>query len=505
MKNLKTLGALDQEPQGSLLSPNDTLVYEIKKHIQFYIPHVLNNNDVNKAIHIALAVSGGVDSQVMLHAMHKLACASNIHLSVISINHNIRGEDESRNDVQLVENYCKDVLKINCTIVTLEKGYIKALSNDRQRGIEDAARHERYLQIQRYAVEQMVDYVFFAHNRDDQLETLVQHFLQGSCAGISGTASAGILQYTKYPIQDINKNDNTLMLFRPLLSISRTIIEEYAEKNNIPFCIDSTNEDCLYYRNRIRHRLIPVLYENFIGWDTGVLNGAEKAYEEHLFIDSCTKELKWELGNDVRIEKEKFFNLGYPVRVRLLYKGFSIAGIQGRIPYKLVQSCAKGQKRVQGAGIEIFQNKEYIIIRKAFQKAEDTYREAFNDIVITECGEYKTNTGTFLVQVQKPQKLADTEIGEFYIGEFSLPILIRKKNEGDKIKTADGKHKTIKKIFSQWRVTIEDRHRIPVFEHNGQLQCIFAQLYGYPNWYVKRSENNSDETVAIYFKRNNYE
>ncbi len=487
--------------------PTDIFLQDVKKNLEKNIPSVFNNIVCNEKIKVLLAVSGGVDSQVMLHAIYTLSQEYNIDIHVVSVNHNIRDKDESKRDTLLVSDYCKNILKVPCEIKTVAPGYIRSLSKERGRGIEDAARFARYNIIRDLARDYNAQYVFFAHNRDDQLETLVQHFLQGCSAGISGTASAGILPVIEFPLIDETYVEQVLTLCRPLLTISRSRIEEYAESFSIPFCFDSSNNECAYYRNKIRHMLIPVLKEHFKGWDTAVLNGAEKALEEHSFIEECVKKVSWQVEPEVKMKLQDFLALGFPVRVRLLYKGFSLAGIKARIPYTLVKRSAQGQKRVECSTVEVFHKNEYIIIKKKLASNKEDDIDLFEDISIDACGEYTTSIGTFNIQeqVQKSFKITDTESGEYYIGKFHLPLVIRSKKSGDKILTADNKHKSIKKIFSQWRVDIEHRQIIPLFEQHGELTCIFAELFGYPNWYVKQNITDNKKTVFIRFKRNNNE
>ncbi len=482
---------------------NDYVLQKVNDNLMFFIDSTRSSVedfdflDITKKNTILLAVSGGVDSQVMLHSVYTLAQHFSFSVHVVTVNHNIRSCDESQQDAELVFNYCKNVLNVPCKIITIEPMHIEMLSKQRNRGIEEAARHIRYTSIRNYAASIQAPVVFFAHNRDDHLETLVQHFLQGASAGISGFASSGIRQLAPFPelgSKSISKKN--LILFRPLLTVSRKDIERYAQYNEVPFREDSTNTDITYYRNRVRHKLIPVLNEYFSGWDTGVMNGAQKAFEVSNFVENnITQDFKL-VHDSVRLKSSDFFSQGFPIRIRLLYRAIDTLGIEGRMSYELLKAFANGQPRVEGLGLEFFNKNDEVVIRH-----KKPVHENF-DIFIEKEGSYTTNEGVFEVKasVEKQQTYADTESGDYYIGTFCLPLRIRSRLSGDTIRTAQGTHKSIKKIFSEWRVDMRHKNTIPMIESGGELQCVWGAPYGYKNWYVIQSD--VEQHVYIRFIRN---
>ncbi len=504
----KSQGSYSKAPSHAFDSKEkDILLHTVKKDIASFLyssqsfvkDFVLKTTD-KKSITLLLAVSGGVDSQVMLHCLHTLKDFFGYELTVVTVNHNIRSFDESKADADIVFTYCKNTLKIPCEIITIEPGTVAALATKRDRGIEEAARFIRYTNIRKHAKKVHADVVLFAHNKDDHLETLVLHFLQGSSAGVSGFASSGIRQISTFPNYDESDiDDKSLVLFRPLLRVSRKYIESYATMNKVPYRDDSSNTDIAYYRNRIRHKLIPVLDEWFNGWQTGVVSGSEKAYQESLFVNSFANSLEWQkINTGVKIRCKDFFSQGYPVRVRLLYRGFELAGLKAKISYNIIKACSEGQRYIEYAGLEVFQNNGYLIIRKKEIVPEDFLL----DIAI--CGVYKTQYGSFEIKpiVEKNTFFADTESGYYYLGEFNLPLRIRSKKPGEVILTAQGCHKSVKKIFSEWRVDVQHRPLIPVVEHKGEAIGIFGSLYGYKNWIVKQNYTEQDK-VSVQFIRNN--
>ena len=141
---------------------------------------------------VLVAVSGGADSMVLLHLLNSLSTELEFNVFAITINHNIREEKESLADVLVVKDFCTK-LKINLKIFEYEKGFIENLKNQRKNGIEEAARFCRYKAFSEYASEINADCICLAHNRNDNLETIFQRFLQGSIL------KCGI--QIKYPIE----------------------------------------------------------------------------------------------------------------------------------------------------------------------------------------------------------------------------------------------------------------------------------------------------------------
>ncbi len=487
---------------------NDSLLLSVEKSFKNVftkysceVKDFFSHSECSKNCTLLLAVSGGVDSQVMMHSVCTLSKKFQLSLSVVTVNHNIREEGESKADADLVDSYAAS-LGLACKTITIEPKFIENTATIRKKGIEEAARYIRYSEIKKHAVSIGAEYILFAHNKNDQLETLLQHFLQGAVAGISGFSASGIVQIGNYPLQEKNQNKTiNLKIFRPLLAVTRLEIENYAKENNVPYRTDSTNLDTDYLRNKIRHFLVPVLNHNFEGWDTALLNGADKATKESHFVDGLADSSLWTLDEKkirVKMPTALFLQQGFPVKIRLLYKGLALLNFDSRVAYKTIESIALGKKNVSFSGFEIVQKSSEIIIQKKIKKI------VIPTIEIKKCGKYTTDFGTFIVKesVEKIDELADIDIGKNSIGNFALPIIIRPKIAGESILTAHGGHKLMKKIFSEWHIEENLRNAIPIIEYNNEPFCIWGAIFDYPNWYVKQNFTENDKTVTLQFIRN---
>ncbi len=159
---------------------------------------------------ILACVSGGVDSMVMLHLLTKFSKELNVYFSVVTVNHRIRSEEETKIDLDLIESYCK-LHSIDFYIHVLGDTELKETAEIRNKGIEEAARFLRYQAFRKTFKQTNSDYAFLAHNQDDNLETIIQRFLQGAF----GKSASGIIKQREF-------------FYRPLLEISKQEITEYA-------------------------------------------------------------------------------------------------------------------------------------------------------------------------------------------------------------------------------------------------------------------------------------
>ena len=193
---------------------------------------------VKKEDTLILAVSGGVDSMVLLDLVLRYHIVEKI--IVAHFDHALRWS-ESDGDRELVANFCKEK---NITF-EVEKMDIAVLAKNEKQSIESVARKYRYEFLFWMAKKHSAKYTLTAHHRDDQIETAMFNLIRGTKLG-------GI-----HALSELSDFDAWLILFRPLLSTLKKEIFEYAHEKNIPFREDSSNLDTDYLRNKLRHTILP--------------------------------------------------------------------------------------------------------------------------------------------------------------------------------------------------------------------------------------------------------
>lgn len=187
---------------------------------------------------LIVAVSGGADSLCLLHLLHQLCGEGKryprVSLHVAHLNHQLRG-DASVQDADEVAR----IAAVWGLTVTIGNEDVPALARREQRSLEDAARVARYHFLRAVA---QGDSIAVAHHMDDQVETLILHWLRGG-----GLASMVGLQ----PRQDD--------IIRPLLAVTHADTLAYCEQHHLVPLEDASNSDPRFLRNRIRHELLPLL------------------------------------------------------------------------------------------------------------------------------------------------------------------------------------------------------------------------------------------------------
>jgi tRNA(Ile)-lysidine synthase len=197
---------------------------------------------------ILVAVSGGIDSIVLLHLLHRFAESTGWKLAVAHFNHKLRGR-ESDADEKFVLTLSK---KLNVPIF-VGRADVAAHAKKSGQSIEMAARELRHRFFAKVARAKKIQTIALAHNADDQVELFFLRLLRG--ASVEGLAGM------KW--RAISPADKKVQLTRPLLATCRRDIEAFARENKLRWREDTSNKSVDFLRNRVRHHLIPLLEKNY--------------------------------------------------------------------------------------------------------------------------------------------------------------------------------------------------------------------------------------------------
>jgi tRNA(Ile)-lysidine synthase len=206
---------------------------------------------------VVIGVSGGPDSLCLLHLLLRLRDDYALRLHVAHLNHCLRQADADA-DAQFVAQLAEEWE----LPASMESQDVAALAKQRKLAIEEAARQVRYAFLARVAWSVGATKVAVGHNADDQVETIVMHWLRGSgLAGLRGMLPASRLQELRLSGEQMGSPtaQAELLLIRPLLEIPRCDIEGYCAEQSLQPRFDRSNLDTTYYRNRLRHELLPFL------------------------------------------------------------------------------------------------------------------------------------------------------------------------------------------------------------------------------------------------------
>lgn len=259
------------------------------------VHHMLQAGDT-----VAAGVSGGADSVCLLFVLLKLQKKIPFRLFAVHVNHKIR--EEAGADAKFVEALCR---QWGCPFSYVEED-VEGYALSHHMSTEEAGRFIRYQAFERILTKEgaSAGKIAVAHNQNDNAETVLFHMLRGT--GIRGLAG----------IQPVREK-----VIRPLLCVSRREIEEFLGKNQIRYCIDRTNSEDTYTRNKIRHHILTYAEQEICEkavshiYDTSVMMREAGDYicrNAQQALSGCAKcrgrEILFDIGSfvreDILIQKE---------------------------------------------------------------------------------------------------------------------------------------------------------------------------------------------------------
>ncbi len=271
----------------------DDLLARVRQYVRRY--QLFNPGET-----VVVGVSGGPDSLCLLHLLRRLAPELRLWLHVAHLHHGLRGAEADADAAFMAE--LADCWGLPCTVGHSD---VAALAREAGLSLEEAARQARYRFLAGVAEAGGATTIAVGHNADDQAETVLMHFLRGSgVAGLRGMlprtpldeswdqpstnlpriresgertfVHSGVHSWTAAPRPASPRADDEvddlfaspcsrvpasphLHLVRPLLPISRVEVEAYCAEHRLAPRTDRSNEDTTFFRNRLRHELLPVL------------------------------------------------------------------------------------------------------------------------------------------------------------------------------------------------------------------------------------------------------
>jgi tRNA(Ile)-lysidine synthase len=377
-----------------------------------------------------LAVSGGLDSMVLLHLMKQLP----YEIAVLHCNFQLRGL-ESFGDQEFIQNYCD---QNNIPIFTTHFD-TKAFAEDYKLSTQVAARELRYSWFYEQLEEQGFDYILTAHHADDNLETFIINLTRGT--GLEGL--------TGIPEQ----NDKVI---RPLLPFSREEISNYAQENNIEWREDSSNASNKYLRNKIRHDLVPILKEinpNFLHAfqkTQSYLQESKEMVEDASIM--IYQQVAKEMGEDIHFDLLQLKKL--PNYKSYLYEWLKEFGFSA---WNDIYDLINGQsgKQVFSEEFRLLKNRETLILSPLSEIEEE------QEVQISE-GDTEVNF---------PLKLKLCNVGHISLGsnkaifvdaeKIQFPLTLRKWNGGDVFYPfgMNGKSKKVSKLFKDEKLSLIEKEK----------------------------------------------
>lgn len=440
------------------MQKHDSLINRVRQQIE-------KNYLFKRKERILVACSGGADSVVMLEVLRVLAPAFGWQLSVCHVNHNIRGK-EAQEDALWVGNFCR----MRGLSVYAENVDVPKFSEENKCSIEEAARILRYQVLNNIADEKGFTSIAVAHNMEDNAETLLMNIMRGS--GLDGLT--GIKQ----------KNGN---IVRPLLSISRKDILEFAATHKLAFRTDSSNKNKKYLRNRVRLELLPALSKYnpeivpALCRTTGLLE-RDAAYLNKIARDKFIQ-VSTEKDGALLLKLSDIKELDEALLTRVLLFAAKSALQEvsdAYISYKHINSVVELVKEGKTGTVlalpgQLKVKKDYDFLLLSNQPFEPKENKHLGEYVLPVPGRVVLPDGSILRASlfcgAKPKVAVRTKaVFPDYVARGGL--LIRGRSAGDIFQPSgmQGKQKKLKKFFIDSKIPVEKRNHIPlVFDREGLL------------------------------------
>ena len=410
----------------------------LQNHIEKEIPFL-------KGKKLLLAVSGGLDSMVLLHLFQELQ----FNIAIAHCNFQLRGV-ESFGDQKFIQEYA-DANEIPIYVTQFDT---EAFANDYKLSTQVAARELRYNWFNELLEEENFDYLLTAHHADDNLETFLINFTRGT--GLEGL--------TGIPVQN-NK------IIRPLLFFTRNAIVNYATEKGIQWREDSSNASDKYVRNKIRHHLIPILKELNPNFMNSFLKTENYLQQSLAMVDDAAimvyQQVAREEGEQIHFDLNKLLQL--PNYQSYLYQWLKEFGFTAWDDiYDLVNS--QSGKQVFASDFRLLKDRDSLIVYPIIQEkiSEEFYIDENQS------------------EVNIPLKLSFCKVADISIAsnktifvdadELVYPLKIRKWKSGDVFIPfgMNGKSKKVSKLFKDEKLSLIEKENTWLLCSNDQIVWIIG-------------------------------
>lgn len=439
---------------------------------------------------IVLGISGGPDSVCLLHILNRLKEKLDIELYVAHLNHQIRGI-EAQKDALYVADICE---KMGITYF-LKSIDVPKYCKDNGLSIEEGARKLRYEMFNEIKQKTKSNKIAIGHNLNDQAETVLMRIMRGT--GLQGLRG---IEYSR---------ENGII--RPLLDVERKEIEDYCEIHNLNPRIDESNLENIYTRNKIRLELIPYMKDNFnTNLIESIVRMSNNLRADSDYIESDAEEKFKNIckvsSDSVEVDINSFNKLHNAIKVRVLRKGIkSILGDTNFIDQKHIddvmefESESKINKMLTlPRGVFVYRRKSSILLTTTEiveEEIEFSYNIPSNGFVKIKEINYIIETQTMTIDRYKNGKVDKMSRG-FDFNKIKGGIVIRNRQQGDKIKLAGGTKK-LKDLFIDLKIPREERCKVPVItDEEGILQV--GEYKSSENYKI---DENTKEVLKIIFKK----
>ena len=425
------------------------------------VKEFINSNQFNIDNKVICAVSGGVDSVVLIYILKNLGYEP----VLAHVNHNVR--KESKMEEEKMREFAG---KLDVKFELLDYHF------DGNGNFEAEARSARYKFFEDLCHKYDTNIIATAHHLDDQLETILMKIMDGSnLYGYGGIA----LQY----------DNSRYRVIRPLLCVSKNEIYNFAKEKNLTYFEDSSNESDLYLRNRLRHNIVPLLKNECSDIYDKVSKYSVMVHEAFDFIRGIS--IKYLDDNNDVIDIASFNKHNIAVKkdiISLLLERYNINRNNNIIldVLKFLEDDNGSKHLILSGGYNLFReyNKAYISTME--NKVINPISLNINDIANFD------NKYTFYFSKNIP--LSNAKYIRLCYNDIKLPLTVRVRNSGDFISLESG-IKKVSRVLIDRKVPKRIRDSVPlIVDKDNKVLWIYNYLKSNE---VYKMKNNGDIYLVV--------
>lgn len=433
---------------------------------------------------IIVGYSGGADSSLLLYVLDKIARERGVRILAAHVNHMFRGEAADSDEA-----FCRSECERMGIPFRSLRIDVARLARERSQSDEECARDVRYGFFSDIAGEIEVAYpdarvrIATAHNATDNAETVIFNLTRGTAIlGMSGIP----------PVRDGR-------VIRPILHIPKERVLSYCTELGIEYVTDATNAECVYTRNRIRHKILPELRAINPSLETAVLRLTEAVRRDARYLDYAAHALygSHTQGGRLPLSRDMLLQADEALRSRELCLYFEQYG--AGYEYTHIDSAMRLISRGGDFSLSLIGRLRLVSSDGILTVEPDTRdeEECFEWECALTLGENILPHGRMYVyeDVRDVEKLKTQNVYNLFIQQklsgdtINNSFVARSRHEGDAI-LSGGHHHKVKKLFSDNKIPKKDRATTPIV-------CRDDEVVWIPRLRVRDGEGSAQE--CLYF------
>ena len=389
-----------------------------------------------------------MDSVALLRELYEKRGEYGYFLSAVHCEHGIRGE-ESLADMRFVQELCQ---ALGVELFLFQENCVERAKREKV-SLETAARNFRYESFSSLIKSGKADYIATAHHEADEAETVLFRLARG-------TALAGV--------KGMEKENGWLI--RPFLGKSKAEIERYVQEKGLSYRVDATNAELVYTRNRLRAEVLPKLEEAVPSAGRNIARFAQLAAEDDALLQEYARELFKEEKTGYAVS----FSTKKPLFTRACLMAIKGLGVERDYTTEhldalfALQNSERGAKLDLPQGVECVKEAERLFFRRKKEKAyiEKPVEKPF-DRTGFDGGVYE-----LIIQNEPVESGGEWKTLRLDLGKIPKGASFRFRQDGDEMQVFGGGTKSLKKLFNERKIPVEDREWLPLIADGATVLAV---------------------------------